>query len=214
MSVMSITQAATASNLTTLAAVKSALNIEDNDEDEYLALAIAQASALIVTELNVRPGGDGRATLGREDVSETWRLPRPARRLVLSRRPVSAIAAVSEDGAALAATDYELDPASGLLARLSGGAESEWPAATVVVTYTAGWRLPEETDRNLPADIEAVAIDIVKMARAARLRDPKLKSLDVVGVIRRDYWVGAIGDGALPPDLAARLAPWRNWSVT
>ena len=58
-----------------------------------------------------------------------------------------------------------------------------------------------------------VAIDLISAARFGRLRDPLVKGEEVPGVMRTDYWVGSVGNGSMPPDLTARLDPYRNLRV-
>jgi hypothetical protein len=46
---------------------------------------------------------------------------------------------------------------------------------------------------------------------AAKGRDPSVKSEEIPGVIRTDYWVGAVGEaGELPPRVVMKLAPYRR----
>jgi len=53
-----------------------------------------------------------------------------------------------------------------------------------VVTYQAGWLMPDDAERNLPADLEAAAIAMIKAARFIRDRDPTLRK---ESFLQRDY---------------------------
>lgn len=215
------TTPATATDLTTLDVVKAQLNILSDDEDDILEAEIASTSAMICNYLEIASANDGSRTLGRETLVETIRRsqggsrPRSGdgRAIMLARYPVVSITSVVEDGTALVATDFELDGAKGLLTRLADDIVSDWTAMKVVVTYVAGWLMPGQVNRNLPTDIEDVAIGLIGAGRFARLRDPLVKGEEIPGVLRTDYWVGSIGNGSMPPDLAAQLDPYRNVRV-
>lgn len=71
-------------------------------------------------------------------------------RLLLAHPPALSVTSVVEDGATLAAADYKLHPASGVLTRVAGSWDLPWRPGiqNVVVTYAAGrtaveasWRL-------------------------------------------------------------------------
>lgn len=66
-------------------------------------------------------------------------------RIVLKREPVLSVEAVTHaDGTVYAATDYDLDPASGMLYVAYSGAYSRW-YGQIVVDYTIGMStLPED----------------------------------------------------------------------
>lgn len=208
---LAVSVAAATTGLTTVARVKAALSIGDTSEDTFLTEEIVRVSALICDYLGVVAADDGTRPLGRETLVETFRLPRCRPEIILSRAPVTSITSVVEDGETLTASDYEIDKAPGLLRRLSDDERIEWPAVKIVVTYVAGWLLPGDASANMPAGIEAAAIELIKARRAARTRDPLVKSREVPGVLRTDYWVGAVGDGGvITTDLASMLDPYRN----
>lgn len=221
-----VTTAATVTALTTLAAVKTELDITGTDENDWLLAQIAVATDQICSYLNVPVAGDGTKTLGRETIVETIRFPHntvwgPQRNfverkdIILSRHPVLSVSSVVEDGTALTTDEYELDGAQGTLSRLTtDDFKRTWFANKVVVTYVAGWLLPGETGRTLPYDIEDACIQLVKAERFARKRDPMLKGEETAGIGRNDYWVGATpGGNSIPSDIAAALDPYRNISV-
>lgn len=213
--------------LTLLATVKADLNISGAGEDAYLTEKINQASAAVCSYLRVPQASDGSTTLASEGLVQTFRFEgsggvgyfpytgvrasNPRAHLILARKPVSAIASVIVGTTTLDPSEYEIDGASGLLRRLRSDRPSSWNGCSkVVVSFTAGWLLPDKTGRNLPYDIEKAVIDLVKGARAARLRDPLLKEVEVVDVSRKVYWVGGTpGGSTLPPEIAATLDKWR-----
>lgn len=225
---LAVSTAATRTALTTLSALKAELDLTANGEDVYLRNQINAVSALVCQYLDVAVAGDGTRTLGREVLVETVRLDRrsyglPSRMysnaigrstIVLSRTPVVSIASVVEDDEAVDPANYEVNGANGILQRLDNGLPRDFWATKTVVTYTAGWLLPGDSARNFPFEIEDAVIKLIKAERFARKRDPLLKSDDVAGVGRQDFWVGGVGDGgAIPPDIAAQIEKFRNISV-
>ncbi len=80
----------------------------------------------------------------------------------------------------------------------------------MIVIYTAGY----VSIAALPRPIEAACLGLVRHRWAARDRDPMLRSLAIPGVVTEQYWVGATGDdGAMPPEIAALLDPFRTATV-
>lgn len=210
---LEIVTPASVTALTTLAAVKADLGLTDADEDAYLSAQIERVSAFICTFLAVVQADDGSRTLGRETLTEWIEAP------LLSRVPVVSITSMEDgNGEALDPDDYVVDKPTGRFY----GANARWmnlvynytpPVLPMAVTYTAGWLLPGETGRNLPHDIEAAALALIKAGRAGRGRDPLVKSEDVPGLIRTEYWVGTVSDSAMPPDIAARLSLHKRLTV-
>lgn len=162
-------------DLTTLDAVKRELHISDNASDANLSTWITQASKAIVSSLN--------HTLAFETVRETFRLASRDSMLLLGRYPVSAINSVVENDVTLSATDYELYPNAGLLARLTDDAPSTWPQGKIVIEYGAGFELPS----GLPSDIKRACILMVKQYWHGAGRDPFVRTTDVPGVLSTTY---------------------------
>jgi hypothetical protein len=217
--------------LTTLAAVKLNLGITDGKDDAWLQTQIDSASMVICNYLGVEMADDGTRTLGQETLVETldrrsrypWLPPFgivvPRReadaRITLARRPVRGIASIAENGTALDPADFELEATTGIVRRLSSALVAAWPCTLIVVTYTAGWLLPGQDNRNLPPDIEQAAIGLVQASWFARKRDPNVKSENIFGIRQVDYFFGTPGQGAgpLPVDVMAKLGPYRNMSL-
>ena len=199
---LTVSVAATARRLTTVAAVKSELG-DQAAADDFIAAAIDGASGAIEGYCN--------RVFARETVTETFRLATGTSRLALRRYPVVSIASVVEAGIVLATADYEADMAIGELTRLSSDAETTWPAAKVAVAYTAGYLLPGESGNDLPAEIDRAARLWVKAAWFARGRDPLLRGESVPGLGDQQYWVtGAQGAAAMPGDVAQLLERHRD----
>lgn len=221
----SVSVPAATTGLTTLAAVKTALGINIGSEDSYLNSQISAVSAMVCTFLGVSVASDGGKTLGRETIVETVRKSDPYcksliegptnRQIVLARYPVVSITSIVEDGTTLETTDYEVDGSNGLLKRLNEDNQVNWYAEKVVITYVAGWLLPGDAGANLPKDIESAAIDLIKATRAARMRDPLAKRIEIPDVRTVDYWVGgtAKNGSGMSSDIEAKLAPYRNMVV-
>lgn len=207
--------------LTTLAAVKEEMKVTSGADDSWLRRQINGASALACAYLGVPMANDGTANLGRETVVETIRLDRAhprrgnrdgrRRDLRLARWPVSSVTSVEEAGTILDAAAYEVDAESGALTRLNGNAPSFWAAGKVVVTYVAGWLLPGDLGRNLPAEIEDAVIELVKASTFARGRDPAIKSEQADGIDSVTYFFGTPGGGLMPASVAMKLGRYRNY---
>lgn len=192
---LTVLSPAGATDLTTVAAVKAALDIAGTDHDALLSDLIARTSAAIATHC-------GRV-FGREPVRETLRPERPVPSVALSRLPVVAIASVTMDDAPLADTAFEIDGTAGTLRRLDAKRRYLcWEAGVIEVAYTAGWLLPGEAGRDLPADVEHAAVLLVSRWWHARARDPLERSTSVDGVASTSHWTGA---PAFTPEVAALL---------
>lgn len=207
-SVLSIVTSAEETDLATLARVKAELVITVSTYNDILQQLIEDASSRIEAHLGFR--------LPYERVLQTFRPDRcgEAREtLILERSPVDVIHAVAEDDTAVSASEYEFDEDAGLLYRLdSSGYRSNWSASrSITVNYSAGYRLPDDTDQTLPAAIEGACVAFVRALWFGRQRDPQVKAVDVPGVMSEQYWVGSVGEaGALPPDVEAMLKPFRR----
>ncbi len=132
--------------------------------------------------------------------------------LVLSRFPLVSITSVVEDSDAPLTADVDFDfDASGVVSRLcdNGNRVRDWNSTKILVTYTAGYLLPNDASRTLPADVERAVILMIKAAYCSRTRDPLIKSENVAGVDAVTY--GGIGYGSsdLLPEAESLLSPYR-----
>jgi uncharacterized phiE125 gp8 family phage protein len=207
-SVVTVVTAAPAADrrLCSLDAVKAELGISGADQDSLLDDLRDQASAAAASFC-------GRV-FAEEVVRETWRnRARVDGALVLARHPVSAVASVTEGGEELIADDYEMDGNSGMLWRLSGDDRACWPAAKLVVEYTAGWRVPDQTSPTLPADVSRAAVLLAASMYHNQGRDRALRSESVDGVMSASYLDPRAGAEQMPPEVAGLLAPYRLVAV-
>ncbi len=200
---LTVTTPATDRALLTPAELRSALpGVEV--QDQALTALNGRIEATICKACNVARAGAVPPTLRLESVVDTYRLKSQQNVLILSRRPTVTIVSVVEDGAALAAEDYEVDAGAGMLYRLSGDARVCWPACKIVVTYSAGWE-------TVPDDLKEAA---AKMARVlwseGAKADPNLKRESIPGVIDREWWVSQNDDKAMPQEVLDLLAPYMN----
>jgi hypothetical protein len=206
-SIVTVTTPAAVTKLAALAAVKRDLNVVGSTEDTYLNELIDGVSAAFETFCARR--------FAVETIKQTARLDRPIDALVLARFPVRQITEIKVDGVALAAADWEHDPAKGLLWRLDGsGNRRDWDEGKVEVSMQCGYRLPDESGRDLPADLERACIEAVKLRYAAKGRDPALRSVQVEGVGSEDYALPGVAggmDGEWPASIAEVLARYRDF---
>lgn len=198
-SILTVTTAASSHDLTTLAAVKTALGITTGEDDSRLSTWITQASKRIETYCN--------RVFPVETISEVFRLENSFDKLILGRCPVTAITSVTEDGEAVLAADYEIDAGPGFLIRLDDDEPTTWPAAKITVAYSAGFA-------TIPADIAWACTELVKQLRSSATRDPMMKREEIPDVRTVDYWVGQVGNsGSMPPEIASVLDFYRLVSL-
>ncbi len=206
-SILTVTTAATVTNLTTLERVKAELSITDNAGDVLLRAKIREASS----DISARAWADPLET-----VTETfWDFAYDSREfLLLRRRPNVTISSVTIDD--VATTDYRLDDETGQLYRLTpDGFPWVWLSyKSIVVSYSAGYIMPGQTNANLEPALEGAAIELLQSYWIGRDRDPMIRSEDVPGLGAVQYWVGAVGEsGELPPGVESRIAPFRRTSA-
>jgi hypothetical protein len=119
----------------------------------------------------------------------------------------------TEGGAALTVgTDYRVLP-GGELKRLNHGYPWAWHHfGDIVVTFTAGWALPDGVSPALEAEI----INQVKYVFTGRKRDKALRSLDVPGVAAEVYNVpggSSIGEYGLLSPLECALESFSRQAI-
>jgi hypothetical protein len=196
--------------LTTRANVKTAMGISGADRDTLIDFLIPRASALIVGACGLAADGAGsQPTFGLETLRATFRNCGRARGEVLTlpwRVPVAGISACVEDGVTLVAgTDFDLIGAKpGRLRRLNDGSPALWSSAAILVTFSAGWSLPEA----VPYDMEAAAIEQIRAMVFAAKRDPAVRSQNVADVVSVSYALpgGDTFTGVILPQVASALA--------
>jgi hypothetical protein len=204
-SILSVTTAATVTNLTTLERVKAELSIIDSANDTLLRAKIREASS----DINARAWADPYETL-----TETFWGVSGEEYLTLSRRPNVTISGVMNDDDTN--TYYRIDPGAGILYCLdSSGYRMSWACCkSITISYSAGYIMPGQAGANLEPALEAAAIELLQAYWMSRGRDPLIRSEDVPGLGAVTYWVGAVGEsGELPPSVESRIAPFRRTSV-
>lgn len=193
--ISTVTTAASNFDLTTLDAVKLELQLEGSADNAWLSRQIRGVSAAVANYCN--------RVFAVETVSDRFQVAKdvpdvlvPASRtaLQLSRFPLTGNPTVNENGTTLTInTDFLVDRAKGLLYRLdSQQKDVEWLTWPVTVTFSSGYTLPGTDNYTLPLDLEDLVIQLIKDRYAARQLNPRVKSEDVPGVGRTDYWIGAI----------------------
>lgn len=200
-SILTVVTAAASKALTRLQTVKSELKIHEGSQDEQLRRLIGVASGQIARWCN--------REFASETVEELFTEPRSTPVLILARTPVTAIAAVTENDAALTAADFEVSADAGLLYRRCDGTRGRWPSGRIVVRYTGGYQLLD----GLPFEVEQACLRLVTQAWYAGGRDPLVRSETVEGIGSVGYALpGAVGglEGGLPGDVAALLDPYRR----
>lgn len=216
-SVVEVLAATNTERLTTLERVKGELDITSSASDGILTSKIDEASSDVAAAIGKRlPSEIVRETFWHDEPVHPhagYRLIVPSETtLFLSRTPVTAIASVTVDDVLLDPADYRLDPDAGLLDRLSSGYPCAWRfCKSVVVECTGGFVLPGNANRTLPFGIEGAVVALVSSYWASKGRDPTMRAEDIPGVVRREYWVGAVGDPELlPPRVLASLSQFRR----
>lgn len=200
-SLLTVTTPATVFDLSVLADVKDDLAIAVSTYDATLLRYLSEASLAIAKAC-------GRV-FAQEAVSEQFRFEaRPQPMLILTRWPVSAVASIVEDSTTLIGADWEVDAVTGRLYRLRADYKSWWTASKITVAYTAGYNLAAN---GAPKDLQAAARSLIKSRWFAKARDPLVKSEEVPGVLRQDYWVGGLpGEGGFPPDVEDIVSLYRS----
>lgn len=193
---LTVTSAADSFDLTRVETVRTELGLPDTRQDALLRRLISHASDVISKQCN--------KVFAQETVTETFRLARCERELVLARYPVTVIGEVAEDGTMLTASDYELEPDVGLLLRLSDDSPSRWAAGKISVSYTAGFPLLD----GLPFGVQRACVALVKHYFLSADRDPMLRSEQLDG-LGQSAWHG----GALPPEVEGLLSPHRKPAI-
>lgn len=206
MRIVTVVTPATSEAFTTLATVKDALGITNTAQDTKITRLIEVVSREIERITGRR--------FPRETVTE--KLPGPGTYyLVLERRPVVEVTQITFNGGVIPAEEYIVAPASGIVQRIT----CEWQDTSVIepitdfrasfgatpdfqVDYTAGYLMPGEVDRDLPADLEEIAIDFIQASLVWKRRDPTLKSRSL-GDASESYT-----DRSPAQNLEASLSTW------
>lgn len=190
--------------LLTIEELRAAAGVTGTAQDQALLAQGLRVADMMAREAGIEVAGVTPPTFRAETLVETFRRPLCCE-IILARRFVTEVVAISEDGQALDAAAYELDAAAGMLRRIDGGRSSMW-RCDVSVTYKAGFAA-------VPEDLKQLAIWAFREMRSADGRDPLLRSETTDGVGRWDWQMGGSGRGSgspLPPMVVDGLAPYRS----
>lgn len=201
-SILSVTAAADDPLLLTEAEARAATGIASGQNDKIL-LVRKFATAAITSRCYLRAAGATAPTLRLETFSEQFRLECPAESLILSRRPLIEIVSAVEDGVTLAATDYEMNPSTGMLMRLCSDYPAWWMPCKITIAYRAGWA-------TVPDNLRNAAMKLCTLLSAEAARDPNLKSIEIPGVVRKDYWVSPNDDPLISAEIQDLLGDYVN----
>ncbi len=158
-------------DLTTLEAVKLELGITDSSEDDALNGRIDRASAIIADWCDRRFAfADAVETF----IFDGWQgtVFWGPFKLYLSCYPIAEIISVTIDGAELAASAYDVRADQGLVIFPSGIA-----ATRIIVTYTGGYDLPNES----PPTLQQACIELIRNQRSNAMtssRDAGIREID------------------------------------
>ncbi len=198
-SIFSVTTPATDTSLLTIAELRAATGVTDNDTALY---ALGRGvSATISRQCGLASDGINPPTLLSETCSDVIRLHRPTETLMLSRRPVTSITSVTVNDEVLDTDEYEVNPATGLLTRLSDDCPICWPCGKIEIEYLAG----------LLAVLAASKLSTVLYAEQGT--NPNVKRESIPGVIEKEYWVSPSSDPLLTNEIAQLLAPYRQYRL-
>lgn len=156
-----------------------------------------------------------------ERVSERQWLFSAARSLYLTRRPVVTIESITEGTSALTAADWAIDYDAGRLDRLDGSSGlSTWGYPTIAGTggllvttvYRAGYYADDDTGGNVPADLRAGTLELVRDRWNAAQRDSYVRSEEVPGAYSVSYGFGTVSTtgSAMPPSAEMYLNKYRK----
>lgn len=184
-------------NLLSIEELRVAIGLasDDTTQDAKLETLGKRVSSMIASACMVVRDGVSPPTLLLEGCLDTFRLKCSQSALYLSRRPISQMVSVTVAGTLLTEdVDYEVEPATGKLIRLSGDNETCWQAGKTVVEYDAGFD-------GAPDDIKAIAAQLAGGYWADDGIDPMEKSVSIPGVIDVQRWVDAGADPQMPKDI-------------
>lgn len=199
--------------LLTVAELRAAAGLATGDasQDANLALLGLEAAEWIAGDIcGIRTAGGNPPTVLAEEIRETFPALWLGPELVLARRFVSDVT-VTENGSALADTDFVVLDDRGVIQRMTTGYGLRWQAAPIVVEYTAGFS--NGSPSNVPAAIKAMARDYVRMRYTVGSLDPTVKSERTDDLDSVTYRDAGESRGSLEEDARQRLSRFICWQV-
>jgi hypothetical protein len=202
---------ATDTDLTTLATVKTELDIETTRHDAWLSKTISVGSAALQNYCN-------RIFAPQTIQDQFWfardSWPRVVRDeiapLELTTWPTVAMTSVVETIVGVVTTlvlgtDFLLDAEHGWLTRLNlHGYPCHWQSSPVVAIYQSGYA-------TIPDDVDEACVMLVKMRWFSRLRNPLIRSQTAVGAYEASYVMGTGpgGEDDMPAEVTALINRYR-----
>lgn len=195
------------------------LAASDSSQDTNLAALNVQISAAVVQSCRIAHANGGEPTLKQETLRQVERCPRSGPIVLARRHKVEIVSIhVDNDSNPLNPSLYEVEEEGGLLHHLDeSGNRICWTGLKVTIVYKAGF--PADA---IPADIIAVATDVIRLRKSEAARDPLVRRqsvrVDGVDEVSQDFWVNATSAGSpsftggpIPAEYAARLERYMNW---
>lgn len=182
---LTVVTAAATQHLTTLARAKVELGITVSTYDSQITAYISEASDLIAQYC-------GRDGFGRASYQQTERLTCDQDYILLDRDIAPEITAVTVDGVAVDAADYELD--GSFLYKLTDDERTYWDAGKTIIEYDAGFELLGD----LPYALERACLDLVVNLYRGAGRDSAVRMDSVEGVGSTAYFDVRSNAGAMP----------------
>ena len=195
--------------LVTVDQAKEALGIslDDMTQDAAVQAQIEQVSAAVARYCD------------REFVIQTYRdqlravcswlrygEPLPTMQKPIAEAEGVALITVTENGAELDTTAFEVDAERGLLYRLdSSGASAAWIGAAAILDYDAGFD-------PIPPDVQAATLEWITARWSAQGKDPALRSETIPDVISQ-MWSSDASTPSIPAGARELLAPYRIISL-
>jgi hypothetical protein len=206
---LTIVTAAAERSLLTVSQMRAAVGLEvgDASQDAALTRLAATVSDAIARDCCITTAPATPPTLRQETVSEVFRPYRAESLLILSKRPATSVSSVVSDGVTLETDEYELDVTRNALIALSDDTQIKWAGNKITVGYVAGFD-------TVPDALVLAASKLLRMIWSedgpeAR-SDPNLKSVEVAGVGRREWWVGGASDPLMSEEIQDLLFPFRE----
>lgn len=205
---VTVTTPAEFTALTDVSAVKNALGVSSSKFDKALTRLIAAATNAIEEYV-------GHVFAKQTYTESVAGSAHPV--LLLTNVPIIGTPLVTCESSPI--EDFEVrDPLVGSLYRRAGWAQASWVGwdaeprrylgtaeLNFHVVYDAGYYMPGEEDRNLPAMIEQACVETVVAWYKRSSRDPALKSKKV-GDLNLTYGDSGSSTQAIPPSARAMLS--------
>lgn len=198
------------SNYITVTQMQALLDNDDPSDTDNIEWAIEVSTAWI------------NNYCGRDFVYEATKvdkiISRGGRFLLVEKSPLVTITSITFDGDTIPSADYEIyDANAGIIFNLV----EPWEKASrnnglrYIVTYSGGYKLPGDADRNLPMDIELAASLLAKDIFLSRADNASLKKKAIPQVISLEYYgnMGTKGESEAMLRARSLLKPYRRRSV-